>query len=227
LKICGKKLSDSHGPPSEAATSSCAGEMNLDSSGQTHSPLLPIEQGVILVTEHNAELNAQARTGYCQLPASTGVCILSRMISHGPDDRDMAPEECRTWIQTGLALTPFFVARQGHPNALVSPYDQRSVPILTSARACFEQGSLPSLLALLLVMVCSKRSELLLTSVDLWYFMDMVVPKRRFPLVWRAMFAWQVNFLWRFEDLLHAHPQFGNILWGALLPSVMIESLRW
>ena len=32
--------------------------------------------------------------------------------------------------------------------------------------------------------------------------------------------------LWRFEDLLHAHPQFGNILCGALLPSVMIESLR-
>ena len=32
--------------------------------------------------------------------------------------------------------------------------------------------------------------------------------------------------LWRFDDLLHAHPQFGNILCGALLPSVMIESLR-
>ena len=25
---------------------------------------------------------------------------------------------------------------------------------------------------------------------------------------------------------MHAHPQFGNILCGALLPSVMIESLR-
>ena len=31
--------------------------------------------------------------------------------------------------------------------------------------------------------------------------------------------------LW-LDDLLHAHPQFGNILCGALLPSVMIESLR-
>ena len=102
------------------------------------------------------------------------------MTSHGRDDRDMTPEECRAWIQTGLALTPFcgyimntslewavawslvgewttrtlFLPpkgpwpRQGHPNALVSPYDQRSVPILTWPQACFEQGSLPSLLAL-------------------------------------------------------------------------------
>ena len=31
--------------------------------------------------------------------------------------------------------------------------------------------------------------------------------------------------LW-LDDLLHAHPQSGNILCGALLPSVMIESLR-
>ena len=31
--------------------------------------------------------------------------------------------------------------------------------------------------------------------------------------------------LW-LDDLLRAHPQFGNILCGALLPSVMIESLR-
>ena len=38
--------------------------------------------------------------------------------------------------------------RQGHPQNLLSPYDQRSVPMLTWARACFEQGSLPSLLAL-------------------------------------------------------------------------------
>ena len=58
--------------------------------------------------------------------------------------------------------------RQGHPKALVSPYDQRSVPMLTWARACFEQGSLPSLLALpgrplylySLVMACSKRNGL-------------------------------------------------------------------
>ena len=38
--------------------------------------------------------------------------------------------------------------RQGHPKNLLPPYEQRSVPMLTWARACFEQGSLPSLLAL-------------------------------------------------------------------------------
>ena len=40
------------------------------------------------------------------------------------------------------------LARQGHPKPLVSPYDQRSV-MLTWARACFEQESLPALLAFL------------------------------------------------------------------------------
>lgn len=38
--------------------------------------------------------------------------------------------------------------RQGHPGKLCMPYNQRSVPLHTWARACFEQGSLPSLLAL-------------------------------------------------------------------------------
>ena len=32
--------------------------------------------------------------------------------------------------------------------------------------------------------------------------------------------------LWRFDDLLHAHPQFGKMFCGALSSSVMIESLR-
>ena len=57
----------------------------------------------------------------------------------------MTPTECQAWIQTGLGKE---WPRQGHPKALISPYDQRSVPMLTWARACFEQGSLPSLLAL-------------------------------------------------------------------------------
>ena len=38
--------------------------------------------------------------------------------------------------------------RQGHPKNLLPPYERRSVPLLTWARACFEQGCLPSLLAL-------------------------------------------------------------------------------
>ena len=38
--------------------------------------------------------------------------------------------------------------RQGHPKHLLPPYERRSVPMLTWARACFEQGCLPSLLSL-------------------------------------------------------------------------------
>ena len=47
-----------HGFPGEATTSSCAGEMNLDPLGQARDPLIPKKQGVILVTERNAEVNA-------------------------------------------------------------------------------------------------------------------------------------------------------------------------
>ena len=117
---------------------------------------------------------------YRQRLVSTYWQLVSTMVSHGRDDRNMTPSECQAWIQTGLALTPFcghvmntslewavawslvgewttrtiFLPpngewpRQGHPQNLISPYDQRSVPMLTWARACFEQGSLPSLLAL-------------------------------------------------------------------------------
>ena len=111
---------------------------------------------------------------YRQRLVSTYWQLVSTMVSHGRDDRNMTPSECQAWIQTRLALTPFcglewavawslvgewttrtiFLPpkgewpRQGHPKNLISPYDQRSVPMLTWARACFEQGSLPSLLAL-------------------------------------------------------------------------------
>ena len=164
------------------------------------------EQGVILVTEHNAEVNAGfavlrgsnhapplLEEDWQSIPLGSGESqdlairkykqklvsdywkLVSTMVSHGRDDRDMTPSECQ-----GLALTPFcghvmntslewavawslvgewttrtiFLPpkgewpRQGHPQNLLSPYDQRSVPMLTWARACFEQGSLPSLLAL-------------------------------------------------------------------------------
>ena len=117
-----------HGPPCEATTSSCAGGMNVDSPGQAHGPPFPIEQGVILVTEHNAELNAgfvvllgsnhvplsseedwqniplgqgdkqeQAIATYQQV-LSAYWQLVSQMTSHGRDDRDMTPEECRAWI---------------------------------------------------------------------------------------------------------------------------------
>ena len=183
-----------HGLPCEAATSSCAGEVNLDPQVQASGPLPPVGQGVLLVTEHNAEVNAgfvvlfgsnhdsplsedewqniplapcdkqeQAIAKYQQVLVCAYWQLVSQMTSHGRDDRDMTPEECRAWIQTGLALTPFcgcimntslewtvawslvgewttgtlFLPpqgpwpRQGHPKALVSPYDQRSVPMLT------------------------------------------------------------------------------------------------
>ena len=38
--------------------------------------------------------------------------------------------------------------RNCHPANIHTPYDQRSTPLHTWARACFEQGSLPSLLAI-------------------------------------------------------------------------------
>ena len=168
-------------------------------------------QGVILVTEHNAEVNAGftvlrgsnhtpplREEDWQRIPLNGGKsqepflreCIervvaaywevVSTMVSNGRDDRDMTPAECQAWIQTGLALAPFsghrmdtsldwavawslvgewtsrtiFLPpkgewlRQGHPKNLLPPYERRSVPLLTWARACFEQGCLPSLLAL-------------------------------------------------------------------------------
>ena len=80
----------------------------------------------------------------------------------------------REWTTRAIFLLPKGDwPRQGHPKALISPYDQRSVPMLTCAQPCFEQGSLPSLLALpgeasllvLLAMACSKRNGLSVASV--------------------------------------------------------------
>ena len=54
--------------------------------------------------------------------------------------------------------------RNCHPAKIFLPYDQRSVPLHTWARACFEQGSLPSLLSLpgkasMLVLPGDKMSQ--------------------------------------------------------------------
>ena len=122
--------------------------------------------------------------------------LVSTMVSHGRDDRDMTPSECQAWIQTGLALTPFcghvmntslewttrtiFLPpkgewpRQGHPKNLLSPYDQRSVPMLTWARAVLNKDLFPRCLPSLgtphywsfLEMACFKRSELSMANVD-------------------------------------------------------------
>ena len=223
------------GFPGPVPTSSWAGSLNSDQVDQTAVPK-PKPQGVILVTEHNAEVNAGfavlrgsnhapplLEEDWQRIPLNSGESqepvigeyrkklvaaywkLVSTMVSNGRDDRNMTPSECQAWIQTGLALTPFcghamdtsldwavawsligewttraiFLPpkgewpRQGHPKNLLPPYDQRSVPMLTWARACFEQGSLPSLLAFLGMppywssreMACSKRSELLMANV--------------------------------------------------------------
>ena len=191
-------------------TSSWAGGLNSDQVDQMALPDRK-PQGVILVTEHNAEVNAGfavlqgsnhapplREEDWQRIPLKGGEThepvlreyreklvatyweVVSTMVSNGRDDRDMTPAECQAWIQTGLALAPFcghmmdtsldwavawsligewttrtiFLPlkgewpRQGHPKNLLPHYEQRSVPMLTWARACFEQGSLPSLLAL-------------------------------------------------------------------------------
>ena len=191
LKICGKKHSVYSIVGSRVR--SCAGGLNLDQVDQSTQPK-PKEQGVILVTEHNAEVNAGfavlrgsnhgpplLEEDWQSIPLGPGDSqdlairkfkqklvsdcwqLVSTMVSHGREDRDMTPSECQAWIQTGLALTPFcghvmntslewavtwslvgewttrtiFLPpkgewpRQGHPKNLLSPYDQRSVPMLT------------------------------------------------------------------------------------------------
>ena len=121
--------------PGPVPTSSCAGGLNSDQVDQSTQPK-PKEQGVILVTEHNAEVNAGfavlrgsnhapplledwqsiplgsgdsqdlAIRKYKQKLVSDYWKLVSTMVSHGRDDRDMTPSECQAWIQTGLALTP-------------------------------------------------------------------------------------------------------------------------
>ena len=144
---------------------------------------------MILVTEHNAEVNARfvvlrgsnhapplllanIGRGWCRPTGS----LCPQWSRNERDDRDMTPTECQAWIQTGLALSPFcghimdtslewavawslvgewttralFLPpkgewpRQGHPKALISPYDQRSelVQGIRSFLACPPRGGL-------------------------------------------------------------------------------------
>ena len=135
----------------------------------------PKPQGVILVTEHNAEVNAGfavlrgsnhvpslLEEDWQKIPLNSGeshepvMCemreklvaaywkVVSAMVSNGRDDRDITPSECRAWIQTGLALAPLC------GDAMDTSVDWAVAWSLVGewARACFEQGSLPSLLAL-------------------------------------------------------------------------------
>lgn len=98
--------------------------------------------------------------------------LVRTMVNNGRNDRHMSREACHAWVQTGLGLAPFCghhmdsslewtvawsfigewtsreLAAELSPCQNHMPYDQRSIPLHTWARTCFEQGSLPSLLAL-------------------------------------------------------------------------------
>ena len=120
------------GFPGPVPTSSWAGGLNSDQLDQSTQPKLK-EEGVILVTEHNAEVNAGfavlrgsnhapplLEEDWQSIPLGSGESqdlairkykqklvsdywkLVSTMVSHGRDDRDMTPSECQ-----GLALTPF------------------------------------------------------------------------------------------------------------------------
>ena len=214
---------------------------------------------VILVTEHNAEVNA----GFTVLRGSNHTPPLREedWLAAHTTQRWRIPRACssrmdemtETWhlqnaklgIPSGLALAPFcghrmdtsldwavawslvgewttrtiFLPskgewpRQGHPKNLLPPYERRSVPMLTWARACFEQGSLPSLLALpgdasllvLPVMACFKHSDLLEENVARWFYMAMEVPRRKcltVLLLWRSLVGYQ----WQLPWLACHHP---------------------
>ena len=171
-----------------------------------------IGQGIVLVTEHNAEVNAGFIVAFGSSHKSVVPEIrwrqLLQAIELGLGDEILQQEasrltdlyweytneflstrrplneidsaECAAWIQTGLALTPFagcvikhtcdwtiawsligewtsqeiFLPpvgewpRNGHSRNLLEEFDCRRPSMLTWARACFEQGSLPSMLHL-------------------------------------------------------------------------------
>ena len=205
---------DSHSPVCEESAAK-ASKLSRD---RWHHQV--IGQGVLLVTEHNAEINAgfivafasshktavseerwvQISDACCspqnlallQTEANRLANLYWDYVSDFLDTRKPLNEidatECAAWVQSGLALAPFagcvtkytcdwtiawsligewtskeiFLPpvgdwpRNGHPRNLLDDYAYRSPPMLTWARACFEQGSLPSML---LVIVCSRLSD--------------------------------------------------------------------
>ena len=177
-----------------------------------------IGQGVLLVTEHNAEVNAGfivafasshksavAEDRWRRISGVIGSAQEAEVLQHEADRlahlywdyvhdflatrrplEEIDSAECAAWIQTGLALTPFagcvaqhtcdwtvawaligewtsqeiFLPpagewpRHGHSKNLLDDFDFRRPPMLTWARACFEQGSLPSMLHLAGSAIC-------------------------------------------------------------------------
>ena len=66
--------------------------------------------------------------------------------------------------------------RNGHPENLLSPFDMRSPPLLTWAHACFEQGSLPSL------MIPGDASMMVLPG-DRMFQAQRIVPGKCRPVI--------------------------------------------
>ena len=200
-----------------AKTSESASKASKLSHNRWHHQI--IGQGVLLVTEHNAEVNA----GFIVAFASSHKSVLTEdewrrisgligsaqeaeVLQHEADRlthlywnyvqdflatrrpmEEIDSAECAAWVQTGLALTPFagcvaqhtcdwtvawaligewtsqeiFLPpvgewpRHGHSRNLLDDFDFRRPSILTWARACFEQGSLPSMLHLAGSAICS------------------------------------------------------------------------
>ena len=190
------------GPPHEF-TESAPKAPKIEGKDLQHTQ---VGQGVLLVTEHNAEINAgfivefgsqheppldDAR--WNRISAATKADDKESLLLSEADRLEqlywakaqdflatrkatkyMTPSECAVWVQSGLALTPFagcsthtsfdwtlawsligewtsrelFPPRSAHPRNLLNNYARRLPPILTWAHACFEQGSLPSMLHL-------------------------------------------------------------------------------
>ena len=200
-----------------------------------------IGQGVLLVTEHNAEINAGFIVAFASCHTAPVQEDRWRTISDGclapqaplvlkqeaerlehlywdyvgdfletrrPVD-EMDAKECATWVQSGLALAPFagcvtkytcdwaiawsligeWTCREiclpptgswpcnGHSQRLLDDYAWRSPPILTWARACFEQGSLPSMLHL------SGDALLCVLPGDRMFQAQRLIPGRARPVI--------------------------------------------
>ena len=207
------------GFPGPVPTSSCAGGLNLDQAGQS-SLSKPKEQGVILVTEHNAELNAGfavlrgsnhapplLEEDWQSIPLGRGELqdlaigkyqqqlvtaywqLVSTMVSHGRDDRNMTPSECQAWIQTGLALTPFCGHVMNTWNGRSpGPWWENGLPVQYSCPANYNgQGKdIPKLLSLRMINgqpLCSRGLELVLNKD---HFLPCL-PFLGMPLSWSSL----------------------------------------
>ena len=112
---------------------------------------------------------------------------------------DMSSEECAAWVQSGLALTPFagcsthtsfdwtmtwsLIGEWTSREIFLPPVGQwprnghpQSLPMLTWAHACFEQGSFPS-------MHLPGRAQLFVLPGDRMYQAQRLIPGKTRPAI--------------------------------------------